>query len=212
MCVHRGSESVGNCTGLWRSGLQRLQGSPVLSAFGDQEAEKMQNESLDRKTDGVSGHASILTSCATSRWAEDGGRPVSCPSKSCILSKGRHDRDPEFVGILGPCTRYLGVPDRYLGGRGVMGERRGTIQGLSCLQLLRAEHFPMWSIQYTTVDRKAIQDLHKYAFLFHRLSLDRNVVQLYPEVLWDDLPCMPRYPGSMHLADWKTGAGISWMV
>lgn len=70
----------------------------------------MQDESLRCKTDGVSGHASILTSCATSRWAEGGGRPVRCPSKSCILSKGRHDRDPEFVGILGPCTRYLGIP------------------------------------------------------------------------------------------------------
>lgn len=43
----------------------------------------------------------------------------------------------------------------------------------------------MWSKQYTAVDREAIQqDLHKYAFLFHRLSLDRNVVQFYPEVIW----------------------------
>lgn len=31
MCVHRGSESVGNCTGLWMSGLQRLEARPVLS-------------------------------------------------------------------------------------------------------------------------------------------------------------------------------------
>lgn len=89
------------------SGLQRLEGRPVLSAFGDQEAEKMQDECLECKTDGVSGHASILTSCATSRWAEDGGRPVSCPSKSCILSKGRHDRDPEFVGIFWPKYQVL---------------------------------------------------------------------------------------------------------
>lgn len=70
----------------------------------------MQKDSLRCKTDGVSGHASILTSCATSKWAEDGGRPVTCPSKSCILSKGRHDRDPEFVGILGLRTRYFDCP------------------------------------------------------------------------------------------------------
>lgn len=109
----------------------------------------MQNESLRCKTDGVSGHASILTSCATSRWAEDGGRPVSCPSKSCILSKGRHGRDPEFVGILGPCSGYLSVPDRYLTRRGVTGREKGTLQGLLCLQLLWAEHFPMWSVRQT---------------------------------------------------------------
>lgn len=66
-----------------------------------------------------------------------------------------------------------------------MGEERGTLQGLSCLQLFWAEHFPTWSMQYNTVDRKAIKDLHKYGILFRRLSIDRNVVQFYPEVIWD---------------------------
>lgn len=114
----------------------------------------MQDQSPKCKTDGVSGHASILTSCATSRWAEGGGRPVTCPSKSCILSKGRHDRDPEFVGILGPCTGYLRVPERYLGRRGAMGEERGTLQGLSCLVLSLAECFPIYPTQYAQETEK----------------------------------------------------------
>lgn len=103
----------------------------------------MRNESAKSKTDGVSGHASILTSCATSRWAEGSGRPVSCPSKSCILSKGRHDRDPEFVGILGLRSGYFGAPDRYLTQSGGTGGKRSTLQKLPCLRVLRAEHFPM---------------------------------------------------------------------
>lgn len=59
-------------------------GPSCAVGLGGQEAEKMQNESLRRKTDGVSGHASILTSCATSRWAEDGRLPV----KELHLIKG----------------------------------------------------------------------------------------------------------------------------
>lgn len=90
-----------------------------------------------------------------------------------------------LLGFFGPCTRYFGVSDRYLGGRGVAGEERGTLQGLSCLQPFRAGHFPIGSMQYTTVDVQAIKDLHKYGILFRRLSIDRNVVQFYPEVIWD---------------------------